>query len=56
MILSDNYVHRLVQNKEDGKLVEVATQSQQLPGDQKIDSLQLEVHVHTVAYGTAASW
>ena len=27
LCLLDNYVHRLVQNKEDGKLVEVAGQS-----------------------------
>ena len=40
---SDNYVHRLVQNKGDGKLVEVAGEGQALPSDQKIDSLQLEV-------------
>ncbi len=41
-VFADNYVHRLVQNKEDGKLVEVGTQGQ-LPSDQKMDSLQLEV-------------
>ena len=38
----DNYVHRLVQNKADGKLVEVDEQS---AGEQeeKIDALNLEV-------------
>ena len=47
----DNYVHRLVQNKADGKLVEVDEQS---AGEQeeKIDALNLEVdlsrHVFTV--------
>jgi len=39
----DNYVHRLVQNKADGKLVEVDEQS---AGEQeeKIDALNLEVN------------
>jgi len=38
----DNYVHRLVQNKADGKLVQVDEQN---AGEQeeKIDSLNLEV-------------
>ena len=38
----DNYVHRLVQNKADGKLVEV---NEQNAGEQeeKIDALNLEV-------------
>lgn len=39
----DNYVHRLVQNKGDGKLVEVVA-GQGLPSEEKIDSLQLEVN------------
>ena len=39
---TDNYVHRLVQNKGDGKLVEVMA-GQGLPSEEKIDSLQLEV-------------
>lgn len=39
---SDNYVHRLVQNKGDGKLVEVMA-GQGLPSEEKVDSLQLEV-------------
>jgi len=40
----DNYVHRLVQNKADGKLVEVDEQN---AGEQeeKIDALNLEVHL-----------
>lgn len=38
----DNYVHRLVQNKGDGKLVEVMP-GQGIPSAEKIDSLQLEV-------------
>ena len=41
---SDNYVHRLVQNKGDGKLVEVGSGGGQgLLSEEKIDSLQLEV-------------
>ena len=36
----DNYVHRLVQNKSDGKLVEVSGMS--VAGEEKIDSIQLE--------------
>lgn len=39
--IGDNYVHRLVQNKGDGKLIEVEGQTD-LPDDEKIDSLQLE--------------
>lgn len=40
--IADNYVHRLVQNKGDGKLVEVVAGGG-LPSDEKVDSLQLEV-------------
>jgi BRCA1-associated protein len=40
----DNYVHRLIQNKSDGKLVEVEGNMQQELADEKIDSLTLEVH------------
>lgn len=40
----DNYVHRLVQNKGDGKLVEVMA-GHGLPSEEKIDSLQLEVRL-----------
>ncbi|XP_018494674.1 BRCA1-associated protein [Galendromus occidentalis] len=36
----DNYVHRLVQNKTDGKLVQLETQSEGM--DEKVDSVQLE--------------
>jgi BRCA1-associated protein len=36
----DNFVHRLLQNKTDGKLV--ATQSPEGEGEEKIDSMQLE--------------
>jgi BRCA1-associated protein len=38
----DNYVHRLIQNKSDGKLVEVEGNMQQELADEKIDSLTLE--------------
>lgn len=43
-VCADNYVHRLVQNKGDGKLVEVVAGGG-LPSDEKVDSLQLEVSV-----------
>ncbi|XP_019855979.1 PREDICTED: BRCA1-associated protein-like [Amphimedon queenslandica] len=39
--IGDNYVHRLVQNKGDGKMVEIPGQ-EELGEDEKIDSLQLE--------------
>ena len=40
----DNYVHRLVQNKGDGKLVEVSDESNTDPShDEKFDSITLEV-------------
>ncbi|KAL5478196.1 hypothetical protein EMCRGX_G025092 [Ephydatia muelleri] len=38
----DNYVHRLVQNKSDGKLVEVSGMTGAVAGEEKIDSIQLE--------------
>ena len=38
----DNYVHRLVQNKADGKLVEVDERSNNVQ-EEKIDALNLEV-------------
>jgi len=43
----DNYVHRLVQNKADGKLVEVDEQN---AGEQeeKIDALNLEVYTSVI--------
>ncbi|XP_062512359.1 BRCA1-associated protein-like [Corticium candelabrum] len=40
--LGDNYVHRLIQNKSDGKLVEVEGNVGQELADEKIDSLTLE--------------
>lgn len=43
---SDNYVHRLVQNKGDGKLVEVAGEGRSLLSEEKMDSLQLEVWLY----------
>ncbi|CAH1800491.1 unnamed protein product [Owenia fusiformis] len=38
----DNYVHRLVQNKGDGKLVQVDERGNVVDNDEKIDSLTLE--------------
>lgn len=38
----DNYVHRLLQNKSDGKMVEVETPSRFTASDEKIDAVQLE--------------
>lgn len=40
--VGDNYVHRLIQNKEDGKLVEMDERGQHV-SDEKMDSLTLEV-------------
>lgn len=40
--VGDNYVHRLIQNKEDGKLVEMDERGQRA-SDEKMDSLNLEV-------------
>ena len=40
--VGDNYVHRLVQNKEDGKLVEMDERGQRMSAEKK-DSLALEV-------------
>ena len=45
----DNYVHRLVQNKGDGKLVEVTGQTDAPTNDEKIDSLQLEVKIEALS-------
>jgi len=39
--VGDNYVHRLIQNKEDGKLVEMDERGQRA-SDEKMDSLNLE--------------
>jgi BRCA1-associated protein len=41
----DNYVHRLVQNKTDGKLVEVDERANTAQ-DEKIDALNLEVGIY----------
>ncbi|XP_028519639.1 BRCA1-associated protein isoform X2 [Exaiptasia diaphana] len=38
----DNYVHRLIQNKTDGKLVEYGPGRDQLGDEEKLDSLTLE--------------
>lgn len=38
----DNYVHRLVQNKSDGKLVELGTPLNEVADDEKLDSITLE--------------
>lgn len=38
----DNYVHRLLQNKSDGKMVEVEASPDQRASDEKIDAVQLE--------------
>ena len=40
--LGDNYVHRLIQNKGDGKLVEV-DEGGNVMQNEKVDSIQLEV-------------
>ena len=39
----DNFVHRLVQNKGDGKLVEVDELGNRMEDDEKLDSITLEV-------------
>ena len=40
----DNYVHRLVQNKSDGKMVRVGDErDDNLGDDEKLDSIALEV-------------
>ena len=38
----DNYVHRLVQNKSDGKLVELGGPTNEVENGEKLDSLTLE--------------
>lgn len=45
----DNYVHRLVQNKTDGKLVEVDERGNFIH-EEKIDSLNLEVTKEHAGY------
>lgn len=42
--VGDNWVHRLVQNKEDGKLVEMDERGPR-DSDKKMDSLTLEVRI-----------
>ena len=39
----DNYVHRLVQNKSDGKMVEVDERGNVIDQHEKLDSIALEV-------------
>lgn len=40
---ADNYVHRLIQNKTDGKLVQLDEGGRVVNHDDKIDSITLEV-------------
>ena len=42
--VGDNYVHRLIQNKSDGKLVQVDESGHPVQ-DEKLDSLNLEVNI-----------
>ena len=42
--IGDNYVHRLVQNKSDGKLVQVDEGGNPVQND-KMDALNLEVKI-----------
>ena len=46
MLSGDNYVHRLIQNKGDGKLVEV-DEGGNVMQTEKVDSIQLEVSLKT---------
>lgn len=39
---ADNYVHRLIQNKTDGKLVQFDENSREVNRDEKVDSITLE--------------
>ena len=39
----DNYVHRLVQSKGDGKMVEVDEGGHLVEGEDKMDAINLEV-------------
>ena len=43
MFSGDNYVHRLIQSKGDGKLVEVDEGGNLMQATEKVDSIQLEV-------------
>ena len=47
MLSGDNYVHRLIQNKGDGKLVEV-DEGGNVMQTEKVDSIQLEVSLKTI--------
>ena len=47
MLSGDNYVHRLIQNKGDGKLVEV-DEGGNVMHTEKVDSIQLEVSLKTI--------
>ena len=40
---ADNYVHRLIQNKTDGKLVQLDDGGRVVNRDEKVDSITLEV-------------
>ena len=42
---ADNYVHRLIQNKTDGKLVQLDDGGRVVNRDEKVDSITLEVWV-----------
>ena len=46
----DNYVHRLVQNKSDGKMVEVDERGNVIDQHEKLDSIALEVRVQASTY------
>ena len=43
---ADNYVHRLIQNKADGKLVRFDENNREINRDEKVDSITLEVWFH----------
>ena len=47
VLSGDNYVHRLIQNKGDGKLVEV-DEGGNVMQTEKVDSIQLEVSLKTI--------
>jgi len=40
---ADNYVHRLIQNKTDGKLVQFDEGNRQVNREEKVESITLEV-------------
>ena len=41
---ADNYVHRLIQNKADGKMVQIDPNNTEVNRDEKVDSITLEVN------------